>query len=121
MPRFFSYRYNEPPPTVEVLYTDTPVAELTLNDGLFTFRYLPAFRRFGLAPIPGFPTTAPEKKYMKQELWPFFSQRIPDRRRPEIRMVMEQLGLVDANELRLLAELGAHSVTDPYTLRLRAA
>jgi len=117
----YRLRYNEPPPTVEVLYDDKPVAELAYTKGVFTFRYLPAFSDFKLAPIPGFPTIALEKRYVRAKLWPFFAQRIPDKRRPEIQRVMEVLGLLEANELRLLAELGAHSVTDPYTLRFRAA
>jgi hypothetical protein len=71
------------------------------------------------APIPGFPDL--KKEYRSGRLWPFFAERIPDQRRPEIQEVILREGLTSATTLQLLASLGAHSVTDPFELRLSQA
>lgn len=111
-------RYSAPPPTVFVIYEGRKVAELTKDDKGFVFAYRPDFSSLGLSPLPGFPSVDPRKRYRSRELWPFFAQRIPDQRRPEVQRLMTQLGLTDATDLRLLGTLGAHSVTDPYELQI---
>ena len=115
----FGLRYRTPPPTVEILFSGEPVGELTKEGRLFTFTYLPAFAASKLAPIPGFPDIG--KQYKSIRLWPFFAQRIPDKKRPEIERFMKDHDLVDASELKLLTALGVRSVTDPFELRQKAA
>jgi hypothetical protein len=97
------------------------VAELTQRKlgGEFVFKYLPSFKELRLSPIPGFPEF--EKEYVSSELWPYFLERIPDKRRPEIKALIEQRGLQNASELRLLAELGSMSITDPFTIQPKVA
>jgi len=72
-----------------------------------------------LAPLPGLPYS--EDVLVSRELWPFFLERIPDVRRPEIQAWMKQHKLSEYDDIRLLTELGAHSATDPFEIRLVAA
>jgi hypothetical protein len=105
------------------LFRGTLVAELSKEKkegrNIYTFRYLPTFKELRLAPLPGIPYS--EAPQPSPELWPFFSERIPDSRRPEIDAWMRRKKLSEADDIRMLAELSAHSVTDPYEIRLVAA
>ena len=47
------YGYDSPPPTLKILYNGEQIAELKLENGRYTFRYLDAFRRLALQPLPG--------------------------------------------------------------------
>lgn len=121
MPKGMKLKFSEPPPTLTVSFSDTDVAELMQRkkDGEFVFKYLPTFQQLGLAPLPGFPEL--RREYVSKTLWPYFLERIPDRRRPEIKSLIDARGLQDASELRLLAELGSMSVTDPFKIREKVA
>jgi len=112
-------RYSGPPPTVQVLFEGEPVAELKSVRGKYQFRYLPGFKVKGLASLPGF--TDLEKCYESVDLFPFFEERIPDLRRPEIREWVRTKGLDEQDRLALLCALGRRSVTDSYELRLNNA
>lgn len=119
----FTSRFHKgPPPTVQILFHGSLVAELSKekkdNRPVYTFRYLPTFRALGLAPLPGLPFS--EGPLTSGELWPFFSERIPDTRRPEIHEWMKKKKLSEYDDIRLLTELGAHSATDPFEIRLVA-
>jgi hypothetical protein len=115
----WTYRYKTPPPTLEVLYQGTPVAELERYRQGYMFRYLPAFATFELLPFPGL---APGKGDIAAEELPvFFQERLPDTNRPEIQRRMDSLGLSSTDTIRMLAGLGSHAVTDPFELRLKQA
>jgi hypothetical protein len=111
-----------PPPALQILFRGTVVAELSKErkDGrnVYIFRYFRQFRDLGLAPLPGVPYT--EATQTSPELWPFFLERIPDSRRPEIAAWMRKLRIGESDDIRMLAELGAHSATDPFEIRLAA-
>jgi HipA-like protein len=119
---FTSKFHKGPPPTIQILYQGTLVAELSKNkqdcSPVYTFRYLPAFRGLNLAPLPGLPYS--EHPQQSGSLWPFFAERIPDARRPEIRAWMKLKKLSEYDDIRLLSELGSHSITDPFEIRLAA-
>jgi hypothetical protein len=112
-------RLNTPPPRIEVLFREEPVAKLTRGrDGRYVFEYLPAFAERKLAALPGLPFG---KEHISVELFPFFEERIPELCRPE---VLEWLKLDDLNtddRLKLLGVLGRKSVTDSFELRWTAA
>jgi hypothetical protein len=72
-----------------------------------------------LAPLPGIPYS--DGLHQSGELWPFFRERIPDLRRPEIAAWMRMKKLSEADDLRMLAELSSHAVTDPLEIRMVAA
>ena len=114
--KVFGYRYSEPPPRLVVFFGPTQIAELTTEGSQFVFQYLPGFKTVNLSPLPGF--TDVTKVYRSPRLWPFFQERIPDPRRPEIRDLMRREGLAGASELELLARLGARTITDPFEFRL---
>lgn len=112
-------RCSSPPPTVQVLFEGEPVAELKYLQGKYLFRYLPGFRFKGLASLPGFRDL--ERDYESVELFPFFEERIPDLRRPEIKESVRAKGLNEQDRLGLLCALGRRSVTDSYELRFKNA
>lgn len=119
MAKLWNYRYKTPPPRLAVLYQGTRVAELQKYPQGFIFRYLPMFRDLNLTPFPGL---TPDKGDLPfEELPPFFQERLPDMRRPEIQEQIRRLGIRDDDELRLLAALGSHAVTDPFEFRLEVA
>jgi HipA-like protein len=115
--------HKGPPPTLQILYQGKLVAALTKekrsNATVYTFRYLPEFKQMKLAPLPGLPFT--DSPAESRELWPFFAERIPDARRPEIQAWMRVKRIDEQDDIRLIAELGAHSVTDPFEIQLVAA
>jgi HipA-like protein len=116
--RELRYRHAAPLPSLQVFFGDQQIAELEKREGQFFFRYLDAFRELKLSPIPGFPDVDRRDPYVSDRLFAFFRERIPDRTRPEIQELIRELGVPEEDELRLLAELSRHSVTDPFELKL---
>jgi HipA-like protein len=120
--RFTPLYHKGPPPTLQIFYQGQLVAELSKQSdagkAIYAFKYLPAFKEMNLAPLPGIPFS--EQDLKSQTLWAFFSERIPDERRPEIKAWIKLKGLEQADDLRILAEMGAHSVTDPFEIRSAA-
>jgi len=117
----FSSRFDKgPPPTLQLLFKGTLVAELRKDkvQPEYSFRYLPAFKALNLAPLPGLPYR--EQWQTRSELWPFFAERIPDVRRPEIKAWMKLKGLTGLDDIALLAALGAYAITDPFEIRMAA-
>jgi HipA-like protein len=113
------WRYKEPPPTLIVSYQHQAVAELKSEKGIFLFRYLEPFFALHLAPLPGL---VPKREFVTfHELPAFFRERLPDTRRPEIRQYIRENGIDENDELRMLACLGAHSITDSFELSLSSA
>jgi HipA-like protein len=110
-------RFKTPPPTLLVLLDSIAIAELKQVKSKYLFSYLPAFTDFKLATFPGLPFGQESQEFA--DLPPFFSERLPDLRRPEIRDWMRQHGVSEDDKLQLLANLGAHAVTDPFELRLQ--
>jgi len=110
-------KYSTPPPTLEVLFEGMPVAELKKGrGGRYVFRYLEAFKAMKLAPLPGLQDV--DVVYESEDLFPFFAERIPDMRRPEIKEWVKQQHIDEGDKLALLGALSRRSVTDSYELRL---
>jgi hypothetical protein len=108
-----------PPPTLQLIYSGRPVAELKREkmgvQQLYHFRYLPAFKELSLAPLPGLPESSSD--HWSADLWAFFTERIPDIRRPEIDAFLKVNKINRHDDLVLLAELGGRTVTDPFEIR----
>jgi hypothetical protein len=115
----WNFRYKEPPPTLVVLYQEKPIAELEEKKDGFMFRYLPAFAEMKLSSFPGLPTGKGELFFYS--LPTYFEERLPDVKRPEIREWLRLHNASEYSKLRLLAELGTHTITDPFEFRLKAA
>jgi HipA-like protein len=119
MRKRWKFGYKEPPPTLVVVHLDQPIAELEQAEHGYIFRYLPLFERMGLSPIPGLPVEKGDRFFY--DLPTYFEERLPDMRRPEIREWMEQHKVSPQSKLQLLAQLGSHTVTDPFEFRLKIA
>ncbi len=119
MAKSMSWWWKSPPPTLHLIYEGKPVAELRKvkkgDEYFFYFRYLPAFRLARLAPLPGLPES--NEGLWNKQLWPYFVERIPDTRRPEIEALMRERKINRYDELQMLEELGSQTITDPFEIR----
>jgi HipA-like protein len=114
----FSTVFKAPPPRLEVLFDDEPVAELTRNKrGIYVFRYLASFGRKKLAALPGLPLG---REHESSTLFPFFEERIPELRRPEVVEWLRQHHVDPTDKMKLLGSLAKKSVTDSFELRSAA-
>ena len=114
--------YKSPPPTLLVSYAGQHVAELKKVKGKYLFRYLEAFKRLNLSPLPGLPQAVGASEYHEcDELPLFFKERLPDPRRPEIAAWLLANEIDSTDELLLLGTLGTRSITDPFVLVRPAA
>ena len=120
MERFWGTKRQSPPPRIEVLYDETPVAELRFDSstGEYVFRYLDKFTEMGLKALPELPFG---QEHRRSELFRFFKERIPDLLRPEVAEWLKRQSLDTNDKIGLLAELGRRSVTDSFQLRRQAA
>jgi hypothetical protein len=116
--RLLRLQYSSPLCTIQVFDGDTPVAELSRQQGRYLFRYLEAFKNRGLTPLPGLPDL--DEVYESKELFPYFEERIPDTRERPIRDWITRQGLPVDDKLTLLAVLGRKVITDSYEIRLKA-
>lgn len=116
MQKIWGARLKHPPPRIEVLYEDSPVAELTYDCAKeeYVFRYLEQFEKLGLKALPELPFG---QEHRRRELFRFFDERIPDLLRPEVAEWLKSRSLDPKDKLDLLAKLGSRSVTDSFTLR----
>ena len=112
--------YKTPPPTLVVYHNNEPVAELKKENGKFLFRYLNAFFSQNLPPLPGLAASG-DDYLVSTELPAFFRERLPDTRRPEIKQWILSRNLDESDELLMLSQLGAHSITDSFELKLNPA
>lgn len=113
-------KYSSPPPTVQLLFESVPVAELSyIPQGKYRFHYLKTFSEKQLIPLAGFPDLG--KVYESADLFPFFEERIPDIRRPEVREWIRQQGISESDKLALLDAVGRKGITDSFEMRLTAA
>ena len=119
MDKLWRAKLRHPPPRVEVLYEEVPVAELTYDPATseYVFRYLEEFGRKGLAALPELPFG---QEHRKKELFRFFKERIPDLLRPEVAEWLKHRALDRENVMNLLTSLGSRSVTDSFQLRKAA-
>ncbi len=119
IPKRWKYGYKQPPPTLVVLYQEEPIAEIEEVEFGYLFRYLPAFERMELAPLPGLSQGQGDQFFY--ELPTYFEERLPDMKRPEIRDWVAQNKISPKAKLKLLASLGSHTITDPFEFRLKTA
>jgi len=116
--RLLRLQYSSPLCTIQVFDGETPVAELSRQQGRYLFRYLETFKRKGLTPFAGLPDI--DEVYESAELFPYFEERIPDTTVPAIRNWISRKGLAIDDKLTLLTELGRTMATDSYEIRLKA-
>ncbi|HLR33520.1 MAG TPA: HipA N-terminal domain-containing protein [Fodinibius sp.] len=99
----------------ELKYKSLTVGYLELNGGVWTFSYADEFKEQDtLRPIVQFPDT--HKVYKNEELWPFFTIRIPGLNQPEIAQIIEAEDIDRTNEVELLKRFGEKTISNPYDL-----
>ena len=93
----------------ELTYRSLQIGALSLNAGEWSFRYSEAFKNQDkIKPLLDFPDV--NKVYASEELYPFFTQRIPG----VGQNVRKQKNL---NEVDLLKKFGKQTISNPFVLQ----
>ena len=96
-------------------YGRLPVVDLSVKDGVWMLRYTDEFRsQDKLRPLVEFPDV--ERTYRSEELWPFFSMRIPSLQQSSIRRIVDSEQIDETDEVKLLQRFGRRSITNPFEL-----
>ncbi len=99
----------------ELKYKTLTIGYLVLDNGVWEFSYSEEFKNQDeLRPIVQFPNKG--KKYANEELWPFFTVRIPGLNQPEIQHIIESENIDRSNEVELLKRFGKKTISNPYEL-----
>lgn len=93
------------------------IGTLLLHKGQWIFKYSDTFKnQNNLMPIMNFPDK--EKKYESNQLWPFFSSRIPGPGQPIVKDFLNKKGIEKADEVTLLQYFGKRTISNPYILEI---
>lgn len=96
-------------------YKTLTVGYLELHNGTWKFSYSREFEKQDeLRPLVQFPDK--NKTYENEELWPFFTVRIPGLNQPEIQHIIESENIDRTNEVELLKRFGEKTISNPYEL-----
>lgn len=103
----------------QLLHGNLHVGTLVLVGGIWAFTYTDAFRAQmkqpgGVQPLAVFP--AADRSYMSEELWPFFTSRIPPAARPEVAEQVRERGLTKPSPVDLLRIFGQRSIANQFML-----
>jgi len=86
-----------------------------LEDGFWQFAYTDSFlKQQHIKPLVGFPNV--HKVYRNEELWPFFSSRIPSADQPYVQEKARCKKLDLTNTAEMLKEFGERTITNPFAL-----
>lgn len=95
------------------------MAELYKENGNFYFKYIVENVKIALQDgfmyLIAFPNV--NATYESSDLFACFATRLPDKRRPEIRKILDTYGLKEYDEYELLKASGAKLPTDDYEFR----
>jgi HipA-like protein len=98
----------------------TLIGELTNDAGEYVFRYHSRYAaRDDYPALVAFPDK--QREYRSRTLWPFFDVRLPPLDRADVQRLIRERNLDTGDTLRLLAELGHRTITNPYELRYDTA
>lgn len=101
---------------LQLMLGNLEVGRLWYKNGKWIFKYSAEFKETpGIKTLADFPDI--HKTYENQELWPFFSSRIPSTARPRVKKVLEREGINDSDLLSLLIRFGKHTITNPFELQ----
>ena len=93
----------------ELTYRTLKIGVLGLNAGKWTFQYSEAFKNQDkIKPLLDFPDI--HKVYVSEELYPFFTQRIPG-------IGQNVRKLESLNEVDLLKKFGKQTISNPFVLQ----
>lgn len=100
--------------TFHLTLDDIVVGILSFKGKNWMFKYSEEYKESQSTPISGFPDL--KKTYKSEELWPFFSSRIPSLARKNIQEKIKKKGLDENDYLGLLSFFGKRTITNPYEL-----
>ncbi len=96
-------------------FRDLEVGSLSFESGWWTFQYSDDFReQTELKPLTDFPDL--NRVYRDQDLWPFFTQRIPSLQQPAVQAFMRKRHLDEVDQVSLLRRFGQRTVANPFAL-----
>lgn len=96
-------------------YRDIEVGRLYARDGKWFFEYSERFKQQDrVAPLADFPNKG--KIYEMEDLWPFFSSRIPSFEQPRVRETIRSEKIDRRNSAELLKRFGKRSISNPFVL-----
>jgi HipA-like protein len=100
-----------------VLYLgELPVGFLEVKKGKWLFKYTDQFKlKSYLRPIVEFPDLA--RVYENDELWQFFTARLPSTLQPDVEAVLEKEEISEDDVVALLKRFGSKTITSPFELR----
>jgi len=91
------------------------IGTLDYNAGKWLYQYSDEFKSSAkIRPLAGFPEL--NKIYISEELWPFFTSRIPSLSRERVRKVIDEEGIKENDLLALLDRFGRRTITNPFEL-----
>lgn len=98
-----------------LMYKNLTIGILSLNDGIWEFKYTEQFRSQNeIKPLIDFPDTS--VIYKSNQLWPFFSYRIPGLNQPSVQAIISKEQIDVNNEVALLKKFGRFSIFNPFQL-----
>ncbi len=110
----------EAPPDTRVKfllkYEGNVIGTLSVEDGVWKFKYSDEFRRHDLRPIVGFPDTS--RIYESKALWQFFASRIPSPEQPDVEAILRREHISEDDPVSLLKRFGARTIANPFQLEV---
>lgn len=99
----------------KLMLDELEIGRLSYKEDKWIFEYSEAFKETtGIKALAGFPDIS--KQYVSEELWPFFSSRIPSLARTKVKKAVEAEGIEENDLLALLNRFGRKTITNPFEL-----
>ena len=113
---------KEPPAiyaTFSLTLKNLEIGRLHWQNDLWTWAYSEAFKNQShIQPLITFPTV--DKVYETEQLWPFFSSRIPSFNQPYVQDVLKRKQIDINNTAAMLKEFGHRTIANPFALQATA-
>ena len=97
-------------------YKNLHIGILSINEGVWKFSYTDQFRnQTEISPLIDFPNI--NEYYESNQLWPFFSYRIPGLNQPKVQEIIHSENISN-NEVELLKKFGLNTIYNPFLLKI---
>lgn len=95
------------------------IGRLHWQNDTWTWAYSEDFKKQNrIKPLITFPTV--NKVYETEQLWPFFSSRIPSSNQPYVQDVLKRKQIDINNTAAMLKEFGHRTIANPFALQVTA-
>jgi hypothetical protein len=110
-------KLSKPDAQFGIFLRELRMAELVLRNGMWCFSYTDEFRaQSAVRPLFSFPDATRVYSSKAPTAWPFFANRIPPVKRPDIRKILHTEDIDETDTVALLTRFGQRSITNPYTM-----